>query len=504
MKKGFLILSILISQTFAFSQDSKVSKIAKYLEKGKGTEAKELLDEIDNNPKYKTDIDYWYVRTCLYKAFYLAYLAKDNDKYKTEIIETKTEAKKSFEKLVEYDKTDTSKSYSEVIPQLRKEIYNGENETVNKSSNNSPTASSKTEGDAKTVTLTEIGQGKTKEAAKYSALRSVLEKSFGTFISSNTSIFKDELAKDEIVSISSGNIQNFEILSETQMPDGSYTIVLKATVSIGKLTKFCESKGITVEFKGGLFTANIKLQELNKKNEEAVMSHLFIILKKIVAKGFDFTIDVNEPTKENFGEKWSVKYTVKAKANSNLLKIKEMILNTINNICLTPQDIATYSNQNLSKYKFEVNGKSYYFRSLSSWLYLKTVFEKKIPLSSIRFSVSDGLNTSTFVSTPKTSMKIEYYIPRLGYENRNEADGADIIPIAEFLQSINESNYQQINNSVNSEYNNANSYFSINLGQLNNPKSAFSSELAFKYQFTNTYTMEQLSKLTEFKVQPLN
>ena len=503
MKKSFLILSILITQFFAFAQDKKVLKIAKYLEKGKGSEAKELLDEIDNNPKYKTDIDYWYVRTCLYKAFYLTYVAKDNVKYKTEINETKTEAKKSLEKLVEYDKTDSSKSYSEVIPQLRKEIYNGENETVNKSSNNSPTASSKTEGDAKTVTLTEIGQGKTKESAKYSALRSALEKAFGTFISSNTTIFKDELAKDEIVSISSGNIQNFEILSETQMPDGSYTIVLKATVSIGKLTKFCESKGISVDFKGGLFAANIKLQELNKNNEEAVMSHLYIVLKKIVAKGFDFKIDVNEPTKENFGDKWSVKYTVTAKANSNLLKIKEMILNTINNICLTPQEIETYFNQNLSKYSVDVNGKSYYFRSVSSWLYLKTIFEIKIPLSSIRFSVSDGLNTSTFVSTPEKSIKIEYYIPRRGDENRGEKDGANIIPIAEFLQSINESNYQQINNSICSTYRGGD-YLGINLGQLNNPKSYYSSELAFKYQFTNTYTMEQLSKLTEFKVQPLN
>jgi Na+-driven multidrug efflux pump len=67
--------------------------------------------------------------------------------------------------------------------------------------------------EVKEVTLTEIGQGKTKEAAKYSALRSALEKAFGIFISSNTTIFKDELVKDEIVSVSSGNIQNFEILS---------------------------------------------------------------------------------------------------------------------------------------------------------------------------------------------------------------------------------------------------------------------------------------------------
>ena len=177
---------------------------------------------------------------------------------------------------------------------------------------------------------------------------------------------------------------------------------------------------------------------------------------------------------------------------------------------MTPQEIATYSNQNLRKYQVIVNGKAYYFRSSSSWIFLKTIFEKKIPLASTRFSVNDGLSVSTFIATPKTSMKIEYYIPRLPYENRNEVDGAHIIPIGELLQSINESNFQQINSSYCDYDSSRDDYFSINLSQLNNLdesyKSAFGSktDLAFKYQFTNTYTMEQLSKLTEFKVTPLN
>ena len=189
MKRILLILSLLISQTFAFSQDNKVSKIAKYISKDKWNDARELLDELDNIPKYKNDIDYWFVRTCYYKAAIATHINSDKELYKIEIIE----AKKSFEKLVEFDKTDTSKSYSEYIPQFRKEIYNEYNETINKSS--------ETEDDAKTVTLTEEGQGKSKDEAKYSALRNILEKAFGAFISSNTTLLNDNLIKDEIVSL---------------------------------------------------------------------------------------------------------------------------------------------------------------------------------------------------------------------------------------------------------------------------------------------------------------
>ena len=117
------------------------------------------------------------------------------------------------------------------------------------------------------MTLVVNGQGKTPDDAKQSALRNAIEQAFGTFISSKTDILNDQLIKDEIVSVSNGNIQKFEILSEGQMTDGSYYSTLKATVSGSKLTSFCESKGISVEFKGALFSFNIKQQIINEENE---------------------------------------------------------------------------------------------------------------------------------------------------------------------------------------------------------------------------------------------
>ena len=120
--------------------------------------------------------------------------------------------------------------------------------------------------DDKTVTLIVSGQGQIQDEAKQNALRNAIEQAFGTFISSNTEILNDELVKDEIVSVSNGNIQKFEIISEVQTPDGGYATALKATVSVTKLTSFVESKGVVVEFKGGLFASHILIQELNEKN----------------------------------------------------------------------------------------------------------------------------------------------------------------------------------------------------------------------------------------------
>jgi hypothetical protein len=120
--------------------------------------------------------------------------------------------------------------------------------------------------DDKTVTLVVSGQGETQEQAKQNALRSAIEQAFGTFISSKTEILNDNFVKDEIVSVSNGNIQNFDIISELQIPKGGYAMTLKATVSVTKLTSFVERKGIAIEFKGSLFAFNINLQKINENN----------------------------------------------------------------------------------------------------------------------------------------------------------------------------------------------------------------------------------------------
>ena len=134
--------------------------------------------------------------------------------------------------------------------------------TENKTADSSIPAS-----DDKTVTLTVSGTGKTLEEAKLNALRSAIEQAFGAFISSKTELLNDSLVKDEIVSITAGNVQKFDIVSQVEVPNVGYAMTLNTTVSISKLTSFAESKGVIVEFKGGMFGLKIKLQKLNEQSE---------------------------------------------------------------------------------------------------------------------------------------------------------------------------------------------------------------------------------------------
>ena len=65
---------------------------------------------------------------------------------------------------------------------------------------------------AQMVTLVCNGEGATKDEATLNALRSALEQTYGTFVSSNTVIVNDKLIKDEIISLGRGNIQNYKVL----------------------------------------------------------------------------------------------------------------------------------------------------------------------------------------------------------------------------------------------------------------------------------------------------
>ena len=170
--------------------------------------------------------------------------------------------------------------------------------------------------DDKTVTLVVNGQGKTTEEATGYALRSAIEQAFGAFISSKTEVLNDKLISDEIVSISNGNIQRFELLSTQTLPNGLIANTLKATVSISKLTTFCESKGLSVEFKGGLFAANIQLKELYEKNELISWQQTKKVIYDYIDNALDYTIEAANPSlyKDSI---WKVPLTIKSKFNPN-------------------------------------------------------------------------------------------------------------------------------------------------------------------------------------------
>ena len=82
------------------------------------------------------------------------------------------------------------------------------------------------------VTLVVSADGTSKDEAVKLALRSAIEQTYGAFVSSNTVLLNDELVKDEIVTVSSGNVKEYKELTSNKLPNGRTYVTLQATVSI--------------------------------------------------------------------------------------------------------------------------------------------------------------------------------------------------------------------------------------------------------------------------------
>lgn len=214
------------------------------------------------------------------------------------------------------------------------------------------------------VSLVVSGEGKDKEEATFKALRSAIEQAYGTFVSSNTTVLNDQLVADEIVSLSSGNIQKYEYVGENKMPNDNTFVTLSATVSIDKLVSFAESKGMEAELKGGLFAMNIKKMEFDKQAEEKAVENLCKQLETMLPTLFDYEIKLGEPkiidqsrvnadeafrqglevlSRDNQG-KIGVEFSVNVLPNENLNNFIEILCKTTSHISLDDNDFQNFDN----------------------------------------------------------------------------------------------------------------------------------------------------------------
>ncbi len=224
-------------------------------------------------------------------------------------------------------------------------------------------------GDDKTVSLITSGQGKTKDEAKQNALRNAIEQAFGAFISSHTEVVNDNLVKDEIISVSNGNIQKYEIISETALPDNlGYSTTLKTTVSISKLTSFCESKGMQIEIKGSLFAFNVIQKELSASNEKKALQELVLMAKEIAPKMFNYILSTNDPVSNNNGS-YTLSFKVTIKINNNWSILQNTISEVLNSLSIKDSELNDYKKLNIVTYeksfltpKGKIRGKYKYYR----------------------------------------------------------------------------------------------------------------------------------------------
>lgn len=356
----------------------------------------------------------------------------------------------------------------------------------------------------KTVTLTVSGTGKTLEEARLNALRSAIEQAFGAFISSKTEILNDNLVKDEIVSVANGNIQKYDIKSQMEIPNSGFAITLSATVSISKLTTFAESKGVTVEYKGGVFAANIKLQQLNEYSEFGAIYNLYGLMHEKFQTIFEYTLEAKNPVLNLDKINYNIPVTVIANANNTYNETILFLIETLKALSLKDNEVLDYENLNKTVYKVSINyeNENYniFLRSLYSYQWLQT-FAKSWKFYIGNYSVNNGVNLiegpggfsfqgsdSDIRLYPRPSQP---FILRLGFENsiwNSEFDSVQAFENGKiFSQKIYFNDFQQtvVQNSVDNKFN-------LELPSKN-------SQIA-KFEFVDIKSLMEIEKITEYSV----
>jgi hypothetical protein len=223
--------------------------------------------------------------------------------------------------------------------------------------------------DSKDVSITSSGSGKTLEDAKQAALRSSTEQAFGAFISSKTEMFNDQVVADQMASVSSGNIKSYEVLNESQLPDGSWGVTLKTIVSVDKLTSFVEAKGIAIEIKGGMFALNIKQQLLNEQGEIKAVSEMVGLLHEPMQISFDYVIKSSDPKSLDAESKnWEIPLVVTATTNKNIDFCANYCIKTLAALSLSSEEVTSYQSLNKTVFPVVINyngvAKTFYLRKI--------------------------------------------------------------------------------------------------------------------------------------------
>lgn len=189
------------------------------------------------------------------------------------------------------------------------------------------------------VSLVVSADGTTKIEAVDNALRLAVEQTYGTFVSANTTILNDELVKDEIASVSSGNIQKYTEIACVTLPSGNTSVTLDVTVSITKLVSYAQSKGSQCEFAGATFGANKRLYDFNKANEIKAINNMIKQLDAL-RPVYDYEIKVSDPVINKDGKDAMVGIKVIVLSNEKTKIFNDIIKNTIMSLALKKGQIA--------------------------------------------------------------------------------------------------------------------------------------------------------------------
>lgn len=227
----------------------------------------------------------------------------------------------------------------------------------------------KAEEDNNNIDLLASGTGKNADEAISMALKNAIEQAFGAFVSANTLILNDELVQDQIATVSSGNINSYEVLSTNTLPDGLVSVNLRTSISLSSLISYAESHGSSVELAGQTFVRNIKLKELNQKNEAVALMNLFEQL--YLLQIFDYKLTAKPSV---HGDDYNLQLTIQFIRNSNFQAAIDLISSSLASISISEEEADSWRKDGFTPsyirfaLKDRENQRKYYFRNEASGL----------------------------------------------------------------------------------------------------------------------------------------
>ena len=280
-------------------------------------------------------------------------------------------------------------------------------------------------GQSNIIEISTTGSGETKEEAVQNALLSALKQSFGVFISSNTEIINDILTKDKISELSSGNILEYNIVSEIENGD-YHNVLISSKISMNTLASYTKNKVDSNEISGDVFVSNFLIKELNKKNELQSIKDLIEYSKKVLPTTLDFYINSSEPisnedAKGNLlggskvfwvppGLYWDklkefdfyIKSLIGFKPNQKYISWKSHFNSTINNISLTNEDYIDYKMKGIRLYPIFINNEPIFLRNIETISSLYQYFVESTKTTAFNFILYFKGNEKSYDFSKKT------------------------------------------------------------------------------------------------------
>ena len=218
------------------------------------------------------------------------------------------------------------------------------------------------------------GFGITKSEATIDAQRNALKLSYQTFISSDLTVLNDQLVSQEIVSLVSGTIDDFQILSSFQDNEGYWEVSINAILSKGGLTQFSKSIGDKVNVQGSLFGAEIQQQNLNKINERNAINHL---IKKIqfFDDFFNPELTIERPRYINDNSSL-IRIVMTLKANETFDEMYKIVFDTLQAVKMDYEELEKYMEFKRPFYGVELCKDSRIFQNRNSDLMKKSDLER--------------------------------------------------------------------------------------------------------------------------------